>query len=184
MMTSARRKIAKKAKRFAAQKRRSKGGSHVAENEPGSGLVAAAAYLEHWANRAAEPGWKFRKNRQSYLLRVWPEREKMPNELFAHFLEYTRTFHPNLRRRTIEQARGIAEDAGAEDGPEPPPTEEDAHREYAERRALRGLRRARGLKVLKALLAEEAAAGEEEAAAAPADADDDDDDDDEGDELS
>ena len=107
----------------------------------------------------------------------------MPNELFAHFLEYTRTFHPNLRRRTIEQARGIAEDAGAEDGPEPPPTEEEAHREYAERRALRGLRRARGLKVLKALLAEEAAAGEEAAASAPADAADDDDDDDD-DELS
>ena len=175
----------KNAKRKIQKQRRSRGGSHQTENEPGSGAAAAAAYLEHWANRAAEPGWKFRKNRQSYLLRVWPEREKMPNELFAHFLEYTRTFHPNLRRRTIEQARGIAEDAGAEDGPEPPPTEEDAHREYAERRALRGLRRARGLKVLKALLAEEAAAGEEEAAAAPADADDDDDDDDdEGDELS
>ena len=154
----------KNAKRKIQKQRRSRGGSHQTENEPGSGAAAAAAYLEHWANRAAEPGWKFRKNRQSYLLRVWPEREKMPNELFAHFLEYTRTFHPNLRRRTIEQARGIAEDAGAEDGPEPPPTEEDAHREHgSEARAPRSAARARGLKVLKALLAEEAAAGEEEA---------------------
>ena len=63
------------AKRKIQKQRRSRGGSHQTENEPGSGAAAAAAYLEHWANRAAEPGWKFRKNRQSYLLRVWPERE-------------------------------------------------------------------------------------------------------------
>ena len=60
----------KNAKRKIQKQRRSRGGSHQTENEPGSGAAAAAAYLEHWANRAAEPGWKFRKNRQSYLLRV------------------------------------------------------------------------------------------------------------------
>ena len=152
----------KNAKRKIQKQRRSRGGSHQTENEPGSGAAAAAAYLEHWANRAAEPGWKFRKNRQSYLLRVWPSARRCRTSSLRTFWSTLAPSHPNLRRRTIEQARGIAEDAGAEDGPEPPPTEEDAHREYAERRALRGLRRARGLKVLKALLAEEAAAGEEE----------------------
>ena len=74
----------------------------------------ALSYLAEWTRRD-EGGWKFNKTRQTYLLKFWPDRVKIPNDDFKQLLPYLLSLQGPGRQRTLEQARGVAEDAERED---------------------------------------------------------------------
>ena len=145
----------------------------------------ALTYLAEWTRRD-EGVWKFNKTRQTYLLKFWPDRAKIPNDDFKQLLPYLLSLQGPGRQRTLEQARGVAEDAEREDreegeaqaaleaagtagdagddGGEAGGEEEGAQSEAeaaAHRRALLKIKRARALKVMQTLMT-----SEEEGAAA------------------
>ena len=148
----------------------------------------ALAYLADWVRRD-EGGWKFNKTRQTYLLKYWPDRAKIPNEDFKQLLEYLLSLQGPGRQRTVEQARGVAEDAevqdrdegeaqaareaegaggaggaagggGGEAGEEGEGAQSEAEAS-AQRRALLKIKRARALKVMQTLIASEPAGATE-----------------------
>ena len=112
-------------------------------------------YLEQWAQRSEDgAAWKFSKKLQTVLLKSWPDRKKVSGPVFQLSLAYMAGLQGASRDATIAQARAAAE------APEPEPAEpegegeEDDEEAAAERAASLQIRRARGLKVLKALLPE------------------------------
>ena len=107
------------------------------ESSPGE---MAVQYLQRWAERDSDSGWKFSKKRQTWLLRAWPEPNKLGGEEFKQLLPYLRALAPNCRHvppsrdraresprmprvararsrreRTLAQARALAERCQAED---------------------------------------------------------------------
>ena len=144
----------------------------------------ALSYLAEWAQRD-EGRWKFNKTRQTYLLKHWPDRAKIPNDDFKQLLAYLLSLQGPGRQRTVEQARGVAEDAERQDreegeaqaareaagatggatvdagdgGGEAGGEEEEGAQSEAEasaqRRALLKIKRARALKVMQTLITSE-----------------------------
>ena len=147
-------------------------------NRPESSTAGfqALQYLREWTNRE-ESGWKFNKTRQTYLLKSWPHRDKVPGDEFKQLLQYMLTLPAGSTQRTIEQARSVAEEAERqdraegeaqaareavaarreEDGDDADEDGDDAEQAEAEasaeRRALLKIKRARALKVLQTLMA-------------------------------
>jgi hypothetical protein len=165
------------------QRRSRKRHEEAQANKPeGTGAgPQALAYLAEWARRS-EGGWKFNKTRQTYLLKHWPNRDRIPGDEFKQLLAYMLSLPAGGRQRTIEQARGVAEEAERQDreegqaqaareaggdasgGDAGEGEDDDVQAEAqasAQRRALLKIRRARALKVLQTLMAS-AAGGVEE----------------------
>ena len=65
-----------------------------AESAPGE---MAVQYLQRWAERDADSGWKFSKKRQTWLLRAWPEPNKLGGDEFKQLLPYLRALAPSCR---------------------------------------------------------------------------------------
>lgn len=143
----------------------------------------ALEYLRQWTARG-EGGWKFNKTRQTYLLKFWPDRARVPNDEFKQLLEYMLSLPTGGAQRTIDQARAVAEEAerlDREEGEVQAAREADIERDgangegggdhedgeeskadaeaSAERRALLKIKRARALKVMQTLLAVSDTAG-------------------------
>mmetsp|Transcript_70154 Transcript_70154/g.116535 ORF Transcript_70154/g.116535 Transcript_70154/m.116535 type:complete len:129 (+) Transcript_70154:161-547(+) len=121
----------------------------------------AIQYLHNWAARDEQP-WKFSTVRQSYLLRSWPDRAKIPAHVFStHLLPYLQSLPRTSLYRTLDQAKSIAEaeaevaeaQQAAAGLAKAPDSEDEATVTAAERAALFKIRRARALKVICALLA-------------------------------
>ena len=168
-------------KKALAKRRARKRHEEAQESKPESEKAGpqALAYLDAWTRRD-EGGWKFNKTRQTYLLKFWPDRAKIPNDDFKRLLPYLLSLQGPGRQRTLEQARGVAEDAEREDreegeaqaaleaagtagdagdgGGEAGGEEGGAQSEAeasAHRRALLKIKRARALKVMQTLVASE-----------------------------
>ena len=116
----------------------------------GSAASSALEYLEAWRDREGGE-WKFNKNRQSYLLRAWPEPTKMPRAAFELLLLYASTLHPGARARAAEQARTVASEAEAELKVLEGRPEGEADEGDGERAAVLKIRLMRSLKVEEAL---------------------------------
>ena len=173
-------------KKSLAKRRARKRHEEAQASKPESETAGAQAlsYLAAWTRRD-EGGWKFNKTRQTYLHRSWPDRAKIPNDDFKRLLPYLLSLQGPGRQRTLEQARGVAEDAEREDREEGEAQaaleaagtagdagdgggeagEEGGAQSEAEasahRRALLKIKRARALKVMQTLVA-----SDEEGAAA------------------
>ena len=164
-----RQKISKQKKKGdnAAKKRRQakESGGEVAKAAPSSGDVdtgseSALEYLERWVAHSAGQGeWKFSMRRQLFLLKHWPDRERVPNTAFKHLLLYFQNMPEALTQKTIEAARKVAADAEAQEAEADAAAEEagddgDDDGEAEERKALLKIQRARALRVLEAMLEE------------------------------
>jgi len=161
-------------KRRAAKKRED---AMAAKPETEKAGPLALEYLRQWTTRE-EGGWKFNKTRQTYLLKFWPDRARVPNDEFKQLLEYMLSLPGGGAQRTIDQARAVAEEAerlDREEGEVQAAREADVARDgeggegegenedgdeskadaeaSAERRALLKIKRARALKVMQTLLA-------------------------------
>jgi hypothetical protein len=142
------------------------------EGEAGSSsLRLAVEYLEQWTeqNEGRVSAWKFNKTRQSFLLRSWPSRDRLPSGAFQLLLGYLTKLPEGCRIRTIEQAQREAQ--VAEEGEKEAQVAAEAARaradeaggedvtldEIEERIALFKIQRARALKVMQALTQADAA---------------------------
>ena len=86
----------------------------------GSTASAAAQYLQQWALQQQQPAgeapvWKFNKSKQVFLLRAWPQREKLSSDTFKLMLAYAKSLPTACAERTIVQARELAAKAEAEE---------------------------------------------------------------------
>ena len=156
------------------KKRKGAAAGAAAGAADGGSARAAAQYLEQWVTQQAEPAgdavWKFNKNRQTFLLRSWAEREKVSSETFKHLLAYARSLPAACAERTMAHAREVAAaseaaeaklleqeaSAPAEGGDEAAADADDAAaidpEAREERRAVLKIQRARSLRLLNALL--------------------------------
>mmetsp|Transcript_38936 Transcript_38936/g.81745 ORF Transcript_38936/g.81745 Transcript_38936/m.81745 type:complete len:176 (+) Transcript_38936:124-651(+) len=134
-----------------------------AQREGPSRIEGALEYLSKWSRRDEEEvDWKFNKVKQATLLRFWPDRQKVPSDVFSQqLLPYLKSLPETGLERTIAQARAIVEDASASatqevdaQGAEDENDSEEARQLAAESSALRKIRHARALKVIAALLQE------------------------------
>lgn len=153
---------------------------------PESGASDAAAhYLQQWAlmkaatqqhlDDDASSAWKFNKNRQTFLLRSWPSREKINADTFKHLLLYVRTLPVACAERTAAHAREVAkkceadeqtlleqesaqagaasgDGGGDDDGDEAADGAAASAEAREEQRAVLKIQRARALRLLKVLV--------------------------------
>ena len=82
-------------------------------------VTAAAEYLQQWAAEQQRGGaadddesvWKYKKVRQSFLLKSWPHRMRVSGDTFKLLLSYVRTLPSGCAERTIAQARKVMTEA-------------------------------------------------------------------------
>ena len=93
-------------------------------SESHSATEAAAEYLQRWyaaqqdggSKMGAEDdgrGWKYKKVRQAFLLKSWPNRARVNADTFKLLLSYARTLPEACAERTLTQARQVAAEAEA-----------------------------------------------------------------------
>ena len=90
-------KMVSKARQKARRRRRRAAALAVAPEAESAPGEMAVQYLQRWAERDADSGWKFSKKRQTWLLRAWPEPNKLGGDEFKQLLPYLRALAPNCR---------------------------------------------------------------------------------------
>lgn len=111
---------------------------------------AALEYLEKWRDRD-EGDWKFSKNRQSHLLRSWPDPTRLPRAAFELLIPYCSTMHLAAQEKTVKHARKVASDSETELKELQQRVEGDAEQGDAERIVILKIRLMRALKVVASL---------------------------------
>ena len=153
----------------------------AASGESSGAADAAAQYLEQWSLHQQQQqgggedgggGWKFNKTRQTFLLKFWPGRTKVSAATFKLLLSYARSLPSGAMERTIAQAREVAAKAEAEelklaeqqaareaggndDDDDDDDDDEAAAKELEEKKAIVKIQRARAIKLLAVLGADE-----------------------------
>jgi hypothetical protein len=99
--------------------KKGKKGKMIPSPEPvantSNAVAAASEYLENWSlhRQTGTTPWKFSKRIQTFLLKSWPHRHRVPGPAFKQLLAYLTSLPTNAAQRTIEQARELASSAEA-----------------------------------------------------------------------
>ena len=97
--TGQRRAVIKRNKQRKARKKHEEALAARPDSERAGPL--ALRYLAEWARRE-KGGWKFNKTRQSYLLKHWPDRVRVPAVDFKLLLAYLQSLSGASRQRTMD----------------------------------------------------------------------------------